>query len=338
MKLYIQIFKDNNFGNCRLDIIIVSNNKILVNDLKQILYEKYGVSPSNQRLSVKIGNKQFVIMTNEYPLNFFFIKEKSIIYVEFIQTQTKIEEAPKKIDKNKRDVKSKYLKSLGFLLKCPPMETIKESTAEELDEECKFSRTSLKFKNNNNNIDNIDKNSEEFKIIIKDKLTKALINNKLDDFREILDNKYDFIDINKPIDNFQKYSAIHYAALNGYEEMLEDLINKYKANVNLISLDNWSALHLSTYKGHINSVSILIHFKDTNCDLCLPKIGTALHLACKRNNFKVVSLLLHKCNPRIVNDDNKLPIEVTNDHNIKKLINKIMNCSNENKKYNEKGR
>ena len=336
MKLYIQIFKDNNFGNCRLDIIIVSNNKILVNDLKQILYEKYGVSPSNQRLSVKIGNKQFVIMTNEYPLNFFFIKEKSIIYVEFIQTQTKIEEAPKKIDKNKRDVKSKYLKSLGFLLKCPPMETIKESTAEELDEECKFSRTSLKFKNNNNNIDNIDKNSEEFKIIIKDKLTKALINNKLDDFREILDNKYDFIDINKPIDNFQKYSAIHYAALNGYEEMLEDLINKYKANVNLISLDNWSALHLSTYKGHINSVSILIHFKDTNCDLCLPKIGTALHLACKRNNFKIVSLLLHKCNPRIVNDDNKLPIEVTNDHNIKKLINKIMNCSNENKKYNEK--
>ena len=337
MKLYIQIFKDNNFGNCRFDIIIVPNNKILVSDLKQILYEKYGVSSSNQRLTVKIGNKQFVIMTNDYPLNFFFIKEKSIIYVEFIQTQSKTDENSNKTHKNKRDVKSKYLKSLGILQKFPPMETIKESTIEDLEEDSKSPGTNSKnIINNKNKIDNNEKNnSEEFKIKIKDKLTKAIIKNKLEEFREILDNKYEFININKPIDNFQKFSAIHYVALYGYQEMLQDLLNKYEANVNLVSLDNWSALHLSTYKGHINIVNILIQFKDTNCDLCLPKIGTALHLACKRNNFKIVSLLLHKCNPRIRNDSNKLPIEIANDHNIKKLLNKIMYSGNGNKKYDE---
>ena len=72
MKLFIQIFKDGNFGNCRFDVIIVPNNKISVLELKQILYSKYGIDKSNQRLTVKMCKRQFVIMSNEYPLNFFF--------------------------------------------------------------------------------------------------------------------------------------------------------------------------------------------------------------------------------------------------------------------------
>ena len=71
MKLFIQIFKDNNFGNCRSDIITIPKNNITVLDLKQILYEKYGVIHSNQRLTVKMSNKQLVTMTNDYPLSFF---------------------------------------------------------------------------------------------------------------------------------------------------------------------------------------------------------------------------------------------------------------------------
>ena len=51
-------------------------------------------------------NKQFVIMSNEYPLNFFFIREKSIIFVEFIHSKTKTEEVSEKI--RQRDIKSKY--------------------------------------------------------------------------------------------------------------------------------------------------------------------------------------------------------------------------------------
>ena len=340
MKLYIQIFKDGNFGNCRFDVVVIPNNQISVYELKQILYGKYGVNHSNQRLTVKMCNKQFVIMSNEYPLNFFFIKEKSIIYVEFIKAQSKMEEISQKM--KRRDIKSKYLKSLGILQRCPPMEIIKESTIEDIEDDYKSSNTNI----NNYNI--IKKNKKKFKNsppkeyhkAIQDRLNKAIMGNNLDEFREIMDNRSDFIDINKPIDKFQKYSPIHYAALYGYFEMMQDLIDKYKADVNLISSDKWSALHLSSYKGYVEVVNILIQYKETNCDLCLPKIGTALHCACKRNNFKIVSLLLHKCDPRITNDEGKLPIEITNDANIKKLINKIMypnriNSNNNSSDYND---
>ena len=324
MKLYIQIFKDGNFGNCSFDVVVIPNNQISVYELKQILYGKYGVNQSNQRLTVKMCNKQFVIMTNEYPLNFFFIKEKSIIFVEFIKAQSKMEEISQKI--RRQNIKSKYLKSLGILQRFPPMEIIKESTIEDIEDDYKYSNSNI----NNYNI--VKKNKIKFKNsppkeyhnAILDRLNKAIMSNNLDEFREIMDNRYDFIDINKPIDKFQKYSPIHYAALYGYFEMMKDLIEKYKADVNLVSSDKWSAIHLSSYKGYVEVVNILIQYKETNCDLCLPKIGTALHCACKRNNFKIVSLLLHKCDPRIKNDEGKLPIEITNDSNIKKLLNKIM--------------
>ena len=315
MKLFIQIFKDGNFGNCRFDVIVIPNNQITVLQLKQILYGKYGINQSNQRLTIKMCNKQFVIMSNEYPLNFFFIREKSIIFVEFIHSKTKTEEVSEKI--RQRDIKSKYLKSLGILQKYPPMEIIKESMIEDIVDDYKASgpKKNIRFKNSP---------PKEFLNQIKERLNKAIMGNNLEVFREIMDNHSDFIDINKPIDKYQKYSPIHYAALYGYFEIMKDLIVKYKADINLVSLDKWSALHLSSYKGYVEIVNLLIQRKDINCDLCLPKIGTALHCACKKNNFKIVSLLMHKCNPRIANEEGKLAIELTTDFNIKKLLNKIM--------------
>ena len=316
MKLFIQIFKDGNFGNYRFDVIIVPNNQITVLELKQILYGKYGIDQSNQRLTVKMCNKQFVIMSNEFPLNFFFIKERSIIFVEFIYSKTKTEEVSEKI--RRKDIKSKYLKSLGIIQRYPPMEIIKESTIEDIEEDLKsngIKKNKKKYKNSP---------PKEFHQRIQERLNKAIMGNNLEVFREIMDNHYNFIDINKPIDKYQKYSPIHYAALYGYLDIFKDLIEKYKADINLISSDKWSALHLSSYKGYIEIVNMLIQRKEIDCDLCLPKIGTALHCACKKNNFKIVSLLLHKCDPKIENEDGKLAIDLTKDSNIKKLLNKIM--------------
>ena len=48
MKLYLQIFKDGYFGNCRFDEVCIPNNQISVYELKLILYGKYGVNHSNQ--------------------------------------------------------------------------------------------------------------------------------------------------------------------------------------------------------------------------------------------------------------------------------------------------
>ena len=343
MKLYVQIFKDNNFGNCRSDILIIPHNHLKVSDLKLIIQEKYGINHSNQRLTIKLCNRQFVTMTNEFPLNFYFIREKSIIYIEFIKKPPKMNEITRKM--NQRAIKTKYLRSIGILENCP-VDVLRKSVIEDINENKSINQLDrISFSNNNSVIilNNSSKNlfirnscknfSMSSKIgnnkVIKEKLSRAIIGNKLDEFKELMENKYDFIDINSPLDNY-KYSAIHYTAMYGYFEMMKELINRYKANVNLISNDNWTALHLSSYKGHFEIVNYLLQIKEIDYNLCIPKIGTPLHCACKRNNFKIVSILLHKCDPKIKNDEGLLPIDMTNDSNIKKIINKILNKNNNN--------
>ena len=341
MKLYIKIFKDNNFGNYRSDLLIIPNNKIKVSTFKQIAQEKYGVNHSNQKLTIKMNNSQFVTLTDDFPLNFYFIKQNSIIYLEFMGKVTKMDEITKKM--HQRAIKTKYLKTLGIFGNSP-LETIKESTSEYRNDENKkisnnnsFIQRRLSIYNLKNNFNKAKRQNscENFNImsikerpkLVLEKFKKAIISNKLNEFREIMNCKYKFLDINAFLEN-NKYAPIHYAAIYGYAEMMEDLINKYNADVNLLSLDKWSALHLSSYKGHIMVVDTLLQCKETNIDLNLPNIGTALHCACKRNNFKIVSLLLLKCNPNIKNDDGLLPIDMTNDSGIKKIINKVLNKNN----------
>ena len=340
MKLYIQIFKDNNFGNFSSDIIIIPHSHIKVCELKQIIQEKYGINQSNQILTTKMCNRQFITMTNDFPLYFYFIRNGSIIYIEFIEKPKRIKDITKKI--NQSSIKNKYFRSIGILDHLSINE--KQSKIENYDGN-NLSTKRLSFINEKKFFNYSDKNvikransidinfkinpRKDYQKIIKDNLYKAVIGNKIQEFKEIMDNKYEFIDINSYLDNY-KYAAIHYAAIYGYLEMMKILINRYRANVNLISADNWSPLHLSSYKGHLNLVNILLQCKEIKFNLCLLKIGTPLHCACKRNNFKIVSLLLHKCDPSIPNNEGLLPIDMTNDPAIKKIINKIMNKNNYN--------
>ena len=335
MKIYIQIFKDNNYGNYRSDILVIPHNHLKVFGLKQIIQEKYGIQKPNQRLTTKICNRQFITLTDDFPLNFYFIRENSIIYIEFLEKNTKINEITQKIKQN--TIKNKYLRSIG-IINLFPFETINESTFENIYNKNRRSSKRFSFKNNlisfndSNKIINIKKNtmpknfkfSPKNKKLIKERLKKAILGNKLEEFIEIMDNRYEFIDLNSYLDN-NKFAPIHYSAFYGYLEMMKILINKYTVNVNLLSADKWSALHLSSYKGHFEIVNILLQCKEINYDLNIQRIGTPLHCACKRNNFKIVSLLLHKCNPLIKNNDGLFPINMTNDHGIKKIINKIIN-------------
>ena len=340
MKLYIKIFKDNNFGNYSSDILIIPHNYIKVCGLKQIIQEKYGINQSNQILTTKICNRQFVTMTDDFPLYFYFIRDKSIIYIEFIVKPKRIKDITKKIRQN--SIKNKYLRSIGIIANTS-INSIKESKIEDIYDENNKSSKGFSFIEPKNHFHYSDKNvikganstfknlkispKKDNQKIIKENLYNAIVGNKVEEFKEIMDNKYEFIDINSYLDN-SKYAAVHYAAIYGYVEMMKYLINRYRANINLISADNWSPLHLSSYKGHLDLVNLLLQCKEINYNLCLTKIGTPLHCACKRNNFKIVSLLLHKCDPSIANNEGLLPIDMTNDPSIKKIINKIMNKNN----------
>ena len=333
MKIYLKIFKDSNLGYCKTELILITTNKIKVSELKQIIFQKFGIEKSIQRLTTKLFNKQFITMSEEFPLFFFKIKEKSIIFVEVLERIKIKEDVLTKI--KQREGKSKYLKRLNIFKKRPNMEVIQESSLEDIDDTKETENKNYSLNDNNNIENNFDENisnkndvnnNNEFNKNIEKRFAIYIINNKIKELNEIIIHYNKYIDINKPIIN-KKYSAIHYASEMEYYEMMKDLITKYNANVNLISLDGWSPFHISAYKGNLRIITLLMNCKKTNYDLLLPKIGTALHCACKNNNFKTVALLLHKCNPYIKNENGLLPIELTTDINIKKLINKNLNVS-----------
>ena len=228
-----------------------------------------------------------------------------------------------------RENKSEYLRKLNIFKNDLNMDTIKESPLEDIEIENKVvcSDSDIKLSEDNSSIDNninleIKNDVDDISKIIEKRFINSIINNKTDEFKDIMNHFKDTIDVNKPIGESQKYSPIHYACMFGYTEIVINLITKYNADVNLICKDGWSPLHLCAYSGTINVLNILIQLNHINFDLSLPNIGTALHCACKQNNLEIVSLLLFKCNPSIKDDKGLLPIDLTNNECIQNLINK----------------
>ena len=316
MKIYIRAYQNPMIGNYSTDQITIPSNNILVSDLKQILYEKYHIEKSQQRLTFKIANQMIVTLSNEWPLSFFYIRQNSIIYLEFIQVISKSEEISKKMLSNP---KSKYLKTLGLFrhFAPPPMGTIVESQNEYIDE--------LKRSLINTNITPSQKKSIQScnNDDITDIINSTIKSNHVQQFRELMDQYDQTYDVNMKWKS--GWAPIHYASFYGFSEIADVLINKYNADVNLISNDGWSALHLSSFKGHQDIVRLLLSNNNTNVDLLLPKIGTAMHIACKKNNLHIVSLLSHKANLRIKDDDGCEPIDLATDKNVRNLLDKLLN-------------
>ena len=55
MKIFILYYQSPFIGNCSTDTIEVPSSKILVSELKNIIYEKYRIHQSQQRLTTKIA-------------------------------------------------------------------------------------------------------------------------------------------------------------------------------------------------------------------------------------------------------------------------------------------
>ena len=341
MKIILNLYNDNNFGNCKVDSIILTTNRMPVSFLKNIIAQKYNIDKSIIILSIKLYNSYFIIMTDNFPLYFYKVKDRSVIYIQIMGKPEIKEEMINKI--KRRENKSKYLKRLNIFQKKGNMDAIRESTLEdlELEDEKTFNIDSNininkddSFSNNKinldekNNIDNLPK-------IIEKRFTNAIIHNKLNEIKDIMSNYKNKLDINKPIGKSKKYSPIHFACMFGYSEMLQDLITKYNADCNLISKDGWSPIHISAFKGTMNILYILIKMKKVKLNLSLPNIGTPLHCACKQNNIEVVSLLLSRCNPELKNDEGLLATEIAKDKNVIKLINKFIKGENYEKKENK---
>ena len=108
-KLYRKYCDESFHYHCSI-IIDIPNNKITVNILKRIIYYRYGIKPSFQRLTYQIYNEIMIVLSNEFPLFYFHIKDFSTIYLENLENY-------KHRDINRSNVSMKYMNKLGYFSK-----------------------------------------------------------------------------------------------------------------------------------------------------------------------------------------------------------------------------
>ena len=115
MKIILNLYNDNNFGNCKVDSIILTTNRMPVSFLKNIIAQKYNIDKSIIILSIKVYNSYFIIMADNFPLYFYKVKDCSVIYIQIMGKPEIKEEMINKI--KRRENKSKYLKRLNIFQK-----------------------------------------------------------------------------------------------------------------------------------------------------------------------------------------------------------------------------
>ena len=97
MKIILRLYNEMRLGNLSTMILDIPNNKISVKELKNKIYQKYKIKTNEQRLTYRICHKKLITLNDTYPLNFFYIKEYSMIFIEIISDN----ENSKKINENK---------------------------------------------------------------------------------------------------------------------------------------------------------------------------------------------------------------------------------------------
>ena len=320
MKIFIRQYLFPTFGNLSTDQIDIPSNKITTSSLKHILFEKYQIPISEQKLTVKMANVSLVTMTDEWPLSFFFIKHNSQIFLERIKPYNKAEEIMSL-------TKSKYLKSLGLInapnsfnstqKKKTNLFPIQESP-NEYNDEIFLQKKSSTLKANNSIISTED---------IKELLLLSIKNNNLLQLQELIDqyNQEYIKDIDMYLTESNGWNALHYASYHGYIEIANYLINSLKADINCMNKEGFTPLHLAVFKDQEEMVKLLLNTNGINVNCFHNQFGTPLHLACKKRHFKIVSLLVaSKADLKIKDKNGKVPIEVCHDSTIKKLLSKLL--------------
>jgi hypothetical protein len=211
MNVFIRSYQNhtNQFGNFSTDVVFIKGIDILVSELKSILSEKYRIPSSKQRLTFKIADEFLVMMTNDWPLSFFNIKENSHIYLEVLEEVNKQEEINKKL---LNGTKSKYLKSLGFFnhIYANNLGTIPESSNEYNDEV--FAKRSKAPQN----VKDSFTEDEQIEVFLN-----AIKNNNVNQVKELFE-QYEGLDVNKLGNN--GWAALHTASYYGYTEIVVELL------------------------------------------------------------------------------------------------------------------
>ena len=314
MDLITLLYKKNTNENIKKEVII-DDYTITLLEFKQIINEKFNCVENIQYLTLKLKNENNLInLQDNKTLLDYNIKNSSEIIVENSNIKTLINQTD---NDNKNEKILLENKNSNII----PPNPINSSN---------FSSSTL----SNSIKSNVEKkkeinisymNLDDVKILI----LHAIKNNQIKIFTEII-NKYNYLKSNynylTTVDN--NYTALHYSSLYGCVEITNKILDLYKNNIDINekTKEGYSALHLAVFKNKIEIVKILIKINEIKIDEKVPKFGNVLHIACKLNNLKMVNLLIStNIDPFDKNDEDKLPIDLTNDEKIKKVLKNYMN-------------
>ena len=169
MRIILRVYKEIRMGNLSTMVIDIPNNKITVKELKEKIYKKYKIKPNEQKLTYRLCHKKLITLTDSFPLNYFYIKDYSTIFLEIISNilPTKTEEIKNLAKRNSATYK--YMNILGYFL--PDSKTLQKTGMGDRYKQERNSNSIYESDSKKNNI-TLDNDSEDGTIIFIDEENK----------------------------------------------------------------------------------------------------------------------------------------------------------------------
>ena len=323
MKIILRFSNEMNFNNLSTLILNIPHNKITVKDLKNKIYQQYKINPSQQRLSYRLCHKKLIILSDNYPLNFFFIKDNSMIFIEIINnTGNQKNNAQKPIN----NIKLKYMNKLGYFL---PNQKIIQKNQDYLKINdsffsCEYSEInteeeheiSINTKDTIYNNSNYSKKSletyytsEEENNINGTKIIKNLFSTNLVEKLSLYVKKNDLKNVKQLLSQFNnnnsRLDSIDYK-INSNESKINNKISfDFDENNNNIYMENiceslnkkgWNSIQYSCFFGYNKILDYILNKYNlkSNINITNKEGWSPLMLAVYKQQIKCVEILLSK--------------------------------------------
>ena len=327
MKIIIHFYINEDYTIIESSEIDIQSSEITVKELKKIISDIYQINPSEQILTLKYLGLKVITLSDDYPLSFFYLRNNSEIFLDHIKKY-----------KNKTPLEISEMNSKQNILinnKNPSINNIKNQIKhlEIFD--------IVGVNGDNENEKTIKRNNNNFIISFKEINPDFVIKNAL---RMIKDHKFiefiHYLELNKKIlgkvkniiNKENNWNALHYSCYYENKDITAFLLSFNNINnpihelINSLTKENYTPLHIACYKANEDIVKILLlYLRDIDINIVDDNNETCLHIACKKNSMKIVSMLIaSNANLFLKDKNNKKPIELTTDNNIKKLLVKSM--------------
>jgi len=134
------------------------------------------------------------------------------------------------------------------------------------------------------------------------------------------------IDVNSQ--NNEGFSALHFAAQYGLNEIVESLTNHPCININIETENGWTPLHAATQFGWKDIVKMLLKVSDIDVNVKTNEGNSPLHVAACRNHPDVVQALINHKDIEINSRNIKgvTPLHYASQDGFKKVVKILLKC------------